>query len=167
MKKGQSIDTNETWKETKEDVMLNLIQVKANQCQTFRKRLTSTGSKDIVENTNNEYWGRGQTGTGKNVLGVLLQLLRQKLVQEDLNSRNTSTPTSPTKSPEMFVRVNGVRTKRNYHGYSNIQPYKGCYYCGEEGHVVATCKHGKSLTCFKCYRQGHKANRCPNTYRYR
>ena len=62
--------------------MLEILEAKAQQCPLFRSRLLRTGDKNLVEDTNNEFWARGPYGDGQNQLGTLLMRPRQKVSRE-------------------------------------------------------------------------------------
>ena len=62
--------------------MEHILCVKSDQCVDFCLELLDTKRKILVEDTNNEFWGCGKSGTGRNILGVLLTEVRQyKLCQ--------------------------------------------------------------------------------------
>jgi ribA/ribD-fused uncharacterized protein len=49
----------------------------------IRDLLLSTADEEIVEDTSTDhYWGRGRTGTGKNMLGRILMRTRRQLRAE-------------------------------------------------------------------------------------
>lgn len=37
---------------------------------------------------------------------------------------------------------------------------RGCYLCGEPNHIASSCRHGRQLECFYCWRAGHKWQHC-------
>ena len=73
--------------------MSEILYAKAQSCELLKKTLLSTNGKEIIEATEDRYWGCGldlrlaqSTKTsyhpGINKLGKLLQLLRDKLIVE-------------------------------------------------------------------------------------
>jgi len=71
------------WESAKETVMREALSAKFTQHPGLRSLLLSTGEETIVEQTvNDDYWGDGGDGTGKNRLGMLLMELRHKLRRE-------------------------------------------------------------------------------------
>ncbi len=71
------------WEEVKDDVMREALYAKYTQHPDLRENLKATGAAAIVEHTaNDSYWGDGGDGSGKNMLGLLLMELREKLGNE-------------------------------------------------------------------------------------
>jgi ribA/ribD-fused uncharacterized protein len=63
--------------------MREALWAKFTQHPELRSLLLSTGDETIVEHTENDnYWGDGGDGSGRNRLGVLLMELREKLRTE-------------------------------------------------------------------------------------
>ena len=63
--------------------MREALRAKFTQHPALRSLLLSTGDETIVEHTENDnYWGDGGDGSGRNRLGVLLMELREKLCAE-------------------------------------------------------------------------------------
>jgi ribA/ribD-fused uncharacterized protein len=72
------------WESVKEAIMREALSAKFTQHPGLRSLLLSTGAETIVEHTeNDDYWGDGGDGTGKNRLGILLMELRDKLRTEE------------------------------------------------------------------------------------
>jgi ribA/ribD-fused uncharacterized protein len=72
------------WESVKEAIMREALHAKFTQHPALRSLLLSTGAETIVEHTaNDDYWGDGGDGTGKNRLGILLMALRDKLRREE------------------------------------------------------------------------------------
>lgn len=68
------------WEQVKEDVMRKAVYAKFSQNDELKNILLKTDSEYIVENTSNDYyWGCGIDGSGKNMLGVILMEVRDKL----------------------------------------------------------------------------------------
>lgn len=68
------------WERVKDDVMRRAVHEKFLQNPEIREILLSTGEQEIVEDTTTDhYWGRGSTGTGKNMLGRILMRTRGRL----------------------------------------------------------------------------------------
>jgi len=68
------------WESIKVDVMRRAVTAKFTQHPELRVRLLSTGDARIVEHTeNDDYWGDGGDGRGRNMLGRILMELRETL----------------------------------------------------------------------------------------
>ena len=68
------------WERVKDDVMRRAVAAKFSTHADLRDILLATGDQEIVEDTTTDhYWGRGRTGTGKNMLGRILMRTRTQL----------------------------------------------------------------------------------------
>ena len=68
------------WEQVKDDIMREAVLAKFQQHDDLREMLLSTGDADIVEKTTRDYyWGCGNKGTGKNMLGRILMETRNAL----------------------------------------------------------------------------------------
>ena len=74
---GKSISTSGKWHKEKVKVMRHLLHAKYNQSSEFRNKLKATDRQVLIEDTPNEFWGRGKNNTGRNTLGLLLMELRK------------------------------------------------------------------------------------------
>ncbi|MGW1280223.1 NADAR family protein [Streptomyces tsukubensis] len=76
------------WERVKDEVMRRAVGAKFRAHADIRGILLSTGDQEIVEDTGTDhYWGRGRTGTGKNMLGRILMRTRSRLRAEEGQSR--------------------------------------------------------------------------------
>lgn len=65
------------WDQVKVDVMRQILKCKFSQHPPLMEMLLSTGNAPIVENSASDYfWGNGKDGSGQNMLGKLLENLR-------------------------------------------------------------------------------------------
>jgi len=72
------------WEFSKEGIMRELLRAKFTQHLDLRSLLLSSGQETIVEHTaNDDYWGDGGDGSGRNRLGILLMELREELRTEE------------------------------------------------------------------------------------
>ena len=70
------------WEALKLNAMRRALEAKFTQHDELRQLLLSTGTAKLVEHTANDaFWGDGGDGLGKNMLGLLLMELREKLRQ--------------------------------------------------------------------------------------
>ena len=70
------------WESVKVGIMRNAVMAKFTQHAELHSLLLSTGEAKIVEHTeNDDYWGDGGDGSGKNMLGRILMEVRDKLRQ--------------------------------------------------------------------------------------
>lgn len=70
------------WETVKENVMRRALIQKFTEHQDLRQLLLDTDDQEIVENSPIDYyWGCGQDGTGKNMLGKILMEVRDILRQ--------------------------------------------------------------------------------------
>lgn len=73
------------WDQERDAVMRRALQAKFIQHADLRAVLCSTRGATLVEHTTNDsYWGDGGDGSGKNMLGALLQQVRAELVTTEL-----------------------------------------------------------------------------------
>lgn len=80
MGRNRNLPLREDWKEVKDDVMRKAVYAKFSQNIELKNILLDTDSEYIVENTSNDYyWGCGTNGSGKNMLGIILMEIRDKL----------------------------------------------------------------------------------------
>ena len=71
------------WEEVKDDIMRKALLLKFQAHPKLVESLLSTGDRVLQEDSPYDfYWGIGRDGTGKNMLGVLLMELRDKLRKE-------------------------------------------------------------------------------------
>jgi ribA/ribD-fused uncharacterized protein len=72
------------WESVKDDVMRIAVRAKIAAYPELRKLLLGTGDEELVEKTTKDhYWGCGTSGTGKNMLGVILMEVRTTLQTQD------------------------------------------------------------------------------------
>ena len=74
------------------------------------------------------------------------------------NQGNKSRTTNGRQYSEV-VRSNG---NKNTNNANNARKNHYCWYCGEENHSSANCRHGEEITCYTCNEKGHKAKYCYN-----
>jgi len=71
------------WEAVKVSVMRQALEAKFTQHDDLKHLLLSTGELYLIEHTpNDDYWGDGGDGSGKNMLGRLLMEVREKLKSE-------------------------------------------------------------------------------------
>lgn len=68
------------WEAVKVGIMREAVMAKFTQHEDLRTLLLSTGDAKLVEHTDNDdYWGDGGDGSGKNMLGRILMEVRELL----------------------------------------------------------------------------------------
>ena len=73
-----------SWNDIRDDIMYKALYAKFTQHENLKELLLGTDDALIVEHTTNDnYWGDGGDGSGKNMLGTLLMKLRDALREED------------------------------------------------------------------------------------
>ncbi|GBO54731.1 hypothetical protein APA_2782 [Pseudanabaena sp. lw0831] len=78
--RSRAVTIREDWEEIKDDVMRKAVLQKFQTHPKLRELLISTGNEDIVENAPGDYyWGCGADGSGKNMLGKILQEVRTQI----------------------------------------------------------------------------------------
>jgi N-glycosidase YbiA len=72
------------WDTVRDSVMLGALRAKFTQHPALREILLSTHGATLVEHTaNDRYWADGGDGSGRNMLGKLLEAVREELVAAD------------------------------------------------------------------------------------
>jgi ribA/ribD-fused uncharacterized protein len=81
MGRDRKMKLRRDWESAKVSVMHNALLAKFRQHENLRVLLLSTGDAKLVEHTDNDdYWGDGGDGHGRNMLGQLLMRVREALV---------------------------------------------------------------------------------------
>ncbi len=81
--RSREIPIREDWEEVKNEVMRAAILKKFQTHNELTQLLLSTGIEEIVEKAPGDYyWGCGADGSGKNMLGIILQEVRLILASD-------------------------------------------------------------------------------------
>lgn len=84
MGRDQSRPLRKDWEDIKDDVMLKVVRAKFVQHYDIMMILQSTGNAVLVEHTvNDSYWGDGGDGSGKNMLGKILMIVRDTTIRSE------------------------------------------------------------------------------------
>ena len=156
MRIASHIKTDENWQENKIKVMEHLIKEKLRVCEPARSTILSSGSKEIIEDTTHEFWGRGKQGKGQNQLGKIWMKFRQRLRKDPNFVRKD--PISHQKNRSFPGRQIEVLPRRRTWATRQQQPR--CYQCGETGHLIKQCGLQQTVHCWACGLQGHKSKHC-------
>lgn len=74
---GRKLQMRNDWFQVRDAFMLEALRYKFHQHTDLFNKLVSTGTSQLVEHTKNDsYWGDGGDGTGHNMLGNLLMVVR-------------------------------------------------------------------------------------------
>ena len=96
---GKKLANTKEWNGTKGDVMREIIAEKAKQIPVFAKALKDTGSHPLSHNVPDEYWGTGRTGMGQNMMGKILEEIRED-PQLVAGNRTETQRVDPTKTKD-------------------------------------------------------------------
>lgn len=67
------------WHKENLQIMKELLQAKVAQHEHVRRKLLESGGAELVEDTDDPFWGRGVDGSGDNQLGKLWMQIRDEL----------------------------------------------------------------------------------------
>ena len=88
------------WNLSAQREMESITLLKFQQCEAFRKALTQSGNRSLLHNMeNDETWGIGQYGTGKNQMGKALENVRER-VKNDPNLAIVDSQTESDSVPD-------------------------------------------------------------------
>jgi hypothetical protein len=83
MGRDRSLPLRKDWESVKDNVMRDAVYAKFTQHEDLKELLLSTGNDKLVEHTvNDSYWADGGDGSGKNMLGIILMEVRDKIRNE-------------------------------------------------------------------------------------
>ncbi|HVI01743.1 MAG TPA: NADAR family protein [Enhygromyxa sp.] len=78
--RDRSAPLRRDWESVKVQVMTEAVLAKFTQHDDLRTLLLETGDAKLIEHTDNDaYWGDGGDGSGKNMLGIVLMRVRERL----------------------------------------------------------------------------------------
>lgn len=71
------------WETIKNNVMREVVYAKFTQHEDLKKILLNTNDEQLIEHTENDnYWADGGDGSGKNMLGIILMEVRERIRSE-------------------------------------------------------------------------------------
>lgn len=83
MGRDRSLPLRKDWESVKDNVMREVVYAKFSANPALKEILLSTGDEKLIEHTKNDsYWADGGDGSGKNMLGIILMEVREKLRSE-------------------------------------------------------------------------------------
>jgi len=72
------------WETVKDDIMREVVYAKFTQHKALKETLLATGDALLIEHTvNDSYWADGGDGSGKNMLGIILMEVRERIRKEE------------------------------------------------------------------------------------
>ena len=78
--RSRKVSIRKDWEKLKDGVMHLAVSKKFTQHGDLAELLVSTNNRKLVERTvNDDYWGDGGDGMGKNMLGRILMAVRTQL----------------------------------------------------------------------------------------
>jgi ribA/ribD-fused uncharacterized protein len=84
MGRDRKLPLRKDWESVKVQVMYDVCYAKFTQHKALKETLLSTGDEKLVEHTENDnFWGDGGDGSGKNMLGIVLMNVRQAIRSEE------------------------------------------------------------------------------------
>jgi ribA/ribD-fused uncharacterized protein len=80
---GNKVKVRSDWEEIKLEIMENIVKLKFEQHEDIRENLLSSGLRPIVEHTKDDsFWGDGEDGEGKNMMGKILTNIRNSYYEK-------------------------------------------------------------------------------------
>lgn len=78
--RSRRVKIRRDWDRVKDSIMYEAVKAKFTQYPELKELLLSTADAKIIEHTeNDDYWGDGGNGKGKNKLGKILMQVRNEL----------------------------------------------------------------------------------------
>ncbi|MEX2514965.1 MAG: NADAR family protein [Candidatus Paceibacterota bacterium] len=71
----------EDWFDINVEIMENILRAKLSKHQHIQQKLRVSAEKELVEDSDDEFWGCGENRNGKNMLGKLWIKLRNELLK--------------------------------------------------------------------------------------
>ncbi len=79
MGRTRKVKMRKNWDNMKDNIMYEAVKAKFTQHEELKDLLLSTQDATLVEHTeNDDYWGDGKDGKGKNKLGKILMKIREE-----------------------------------------------------------------------------------------
>ncbi len=75
---GSQVKTDDNWHNIKQSVMYEILEEKVKR-PLFAQTLRNSMGQELIKTINNEYWAKGKSRKGQNILGQLLMYLRDEL----------------------------------------------------------------------------------------
>lgn len=110
---SHSIRRSAAWHGCKTDIMRSILLQKVKHSPRFKAGLLSTAGKKLIHNVESDnFWGCGVDLQGSNVLGSLLEDLREQLTLDQSTATTPSLPTPPPVRPAYAPQPSPPSKKR-------------------------------------------------------
>jgi len=84
MGRDRKLPMRRDWDHVRDDIMREVVYAKFIQNEDLKKILLSTENEILIEHTENDnYWADGGDGSGKNMLGIILMEVRDRIRKEN------------------------------------------------------------------------------------
>lgn len=89
-RRGRIVSLRPDWEFIKDRIMYEIVKEKFLQHGELARKLTETGSEDLVEinSWGDRYWGQDPQGKGQNKLGKILMKVRSELNESKRNRKS-------------------------------------------------------------------------------
>ncbi|MBW4623769.1 MAG: NADAR family protein [Cyanosarcina radialis HA8281-LM2] len=85
--RDRTVKIKRGWDSMRINVMTIAVRAKFTQHPNLASMLLSTGNRKIIEHTeNDDFWGDGGNGRGKNMLGIILMRIRDELMAQQVDA---------------------------------------------------------------------------------
>lgn len=114
------------WHDSKAGVMKEIMNLKWDQCEEFRRVLMSTKGKNLVHNMEDDpIWGFGRDGKGENLQGKILEEVRAEHMEDEefvlVSRKKQKSPPEPSVRPVNKNPVNPSTDSTEYReSYSDV-----------------------------------------------
>ena len=108
--KAKQLPFNRHWQREKRGEIKKIMRSVLQQDDDTKRALKDTGSKYILHNVADPYWGTGEDNNGQNTYGIILMELRKELFQIEFEIRG--------RRNRYYQRPPWFRNYNNYHNYN-------------------------------------------------
>jgi len=129
--RNRSFPLRRDWEQVKDSIMEQVVYAKFTQHKNLTALLLSTGAATLIEHTTNDsYWADGGDGSGKNMLGIILMKLRQRIREEQQQKGTNNTHSNNNNNSKAETSISADLAKGGPQNLSlkNLKPQQFDYF---------------------------------------